>query len=533
MSHTPSYFSPSDDDAADGYGDPLDESIPTDLDAFWGASEEVPPSVALWPGETEPQVVTLTTKQQGFMNLATGYKEAGIRILVLQGEGGSGKTFVLAQLARTVKDMVFCAPTHQARNVLFENLVAAGLENPIVTTVAALLGKVPDKSRPPGGDVLELNFIYAGGGDVFSPEGIVLVADEASMIDLPDIKALAARNRNGLTILSGDPYQLPPVQGTAAWDALENTIAAGQGAKVVLDRNMRSEEPDLTAWINEVRRTGELPTEPCAHVTYYTSRQLWHEAIRRHVQERGARNVIALAYTNASVNATAALVRNAEGYPEHQAIEGEVLRINSTHAFLDWHEVYRQLLRENYSRDEAFQMAGARVRRHQLQTGDLIEVLEAYDPVPCRLGWAFKAPWRQEVRARILTGEFQGQDCTLHLAELGNLDPVKGLLEECRDVINLVLAGERKDPRALSICNPNLGDQIPSNGQLWGKHFYGARDMFCLASNAVALTVHRAQGSGRDVVFIDWSDISGPEARQLKYTAVSRARQQLHILRTR
>jgi AAA domain-containing protein/UvrD-like helicase family protein len=471
---------------------------------------------------------TLTAQQQKFLNLATSWQTVGLRIIVLQGEGGSGKTFVLSRLAQQVPDMLFVAPTHQARNVLFEELCNAGLEDPQTTTVASLLGKVPDRGRPPAGDVLELNFCMAA-GEPFDP-GTVIVVDEASMVDLSDIRIIAARNKRGLTILSGDPYQLPPVQGTAAWDALEKTIVAGEGAKVVLDRNLRSEEPDLTDWINEVRRTGQLPEKPCSQVTYYKDRKTWHEALKQTLEEHGAHNVIALAYTNASVNATAAVVRGSSGYPEHQAATGEILRIAGTYGFLDWREEFQRLSR-TMDRDQAFKEASARVKSHQLQTGDLVEVLHAFDPTPYSVGWAFGRPWRQPVKVRILTGNFRDGEVTLYLAEIGNPAPLKALLEEVRDVIFKVMDDETKDPRALFIRNPAYDDPKPTMGQLWGKHFYGVREAFCIVTNAAVLTVHKAQGSGRQHVFIDWNDISGPEARELKYTAVSRARQTLHILK--
>jgi exodeoxyribonuclease-5 len=68
--------------------------------------------------------------------------------------------------------------------------------------------------------------------------------------------------------------------------------------------------------------------------------------------------------------------------------------------------------------------------------------------------------------------------------------------------------------------------------QVW-EAFYELKEMFARLDYAYATTVHRAQGSTFDTVFVDYRDIAacrGPERRPLFYVAVTRPARRLAVL---
>ena len=498
-------------------------------------------------GLPEEPMAELTKEQQAFLD-AVADAEPGA-LIALTGEGGAGKTYVLARMASAhlarmaVKEeeeavprlgrdqaplVVFACPTHQARNVLKDELEAAGCDAQ-VTTVASLLKKAPDRSRPPTGDVLRQTFISNGGDPL--PPGTILVLDEVSMDSVADVAALRALNKAGVTVLSGDPAQLPPVEGESIWQALAKTEAAGKATHYHLTQNLRARSPDLVSYINEIRRTGALPAHaPAEVVTIYRNRRQFHEALLVCLNEGGPSRVAALAYRNDTVNRTADVVRAAYGYRPGYAVDGEVLRVNGAMSVLDWRTEYERLkYEEGMSQEDAFRQASENVRDRQIQTGDLMVVLKAGEPKPYSVAWAPGQAMQQVCLVRMLTGAFEGEERRLPLARLGNPQDVKDLLEACRLTIKQAVDGVANQYTS-EIDRDFRTGHLPPAGKLWGEYFYKVQDKFCLAQNAASMTIHKAQGSGRDHVFVDWVDLAGDEADQLRYTACSRARQHLHIL---
>lgn len=485
-----------------------------------------------------------TPEQQAFLEAVTAGAPGAL--IALTGEGGAGKTWVLARMAVAHQEwcamvqesapagtftepppVIFACPTHQARNVLQEELAAAGCDVK-VTTVASLLRKAPDRSRPPSGDVLRQNFL-SGGGDPF-PAGTVLVLDEVSMDSVGDVLSLRALNKEGITVLSGDPAQLPPVEGESVWQALAKTEAAGKAAHYHLTQNLRAKSQDLVSYINEIRRTGTLPAHvPAEAVTIYRDRQQFHEALLACLKETGPSRVAALAFRNATVNRTADVVRAAYGYRPGYAVEGEILRVNGAMSVLDWRTEYERLkYEEGLSQEDAFRQATENVRDRQIQVGDLMQVLKAGEPKPYTVAWAPGLAMQQVCLVRMLTGAFIYEQRRLPLAMLGNPQDVKNLLEACVVTIRQAVDGVENQYTAQIERDSRTG-RLPPAGKLWGDYFYKVRDAFCLTQNAASLTVHKAQGSGRDNIFVDWLDLAGDNAEELRYTAASRARQHLHI----
>lgn len=126
------------------------------------------------------------------------------RFLSLIGGGGTGKTFTVMELIRSLSGTTVCvaAPTNKVKNRIAKAM--GGLTNVTFRTIASLLGKQPDfddKGRVVFlGKTREYNFS-------------LLVIDEASMVNEEDLNALLHSLEEDVSILGvGDDHQHFPVK---------------------------------------------------------------------------------------------------------------------------------------------------------------------------------------------------------------------------------------------------------------------------------------------------------------------------------
>ena len=147
--------------------------------------------------------VTLNTEQQQFFDKihALDFDK-----LLLTGEAGAGKTFVLtqalAQLHREGVKVLLCAPTHMARINLQQKMPEDVRHEMQTATVASLL--------------MRHGFTTDSGGTAFTRPKIdrlgqwtVIAIDEASMLGANDVEAL--QSSGAKIIYTGDFAQLPTV----------------------------------------------------------------------------------------------------------------------------------------------------------------------------------------------------------------------------------------------------------------------------------------------------------------------------------
>ncbi|MDI3262150.1 MAG: exodeoxyribonuclease V subunit alpha [Fulvimonas sp.] len=193
------------------------------------------------------------------------------RLFVLTGGPGTGKTTTVLRMLlmrlKTLPDarIAVAAPTGKAAQRLVQSLRAgrqALLENrvaPLPETWRALLDRLPD------GEALTLHRLlgYDPRRNRYTRDRAhplaadLVVVDEASMVDLPTLRALLEALRPEATlILVGDADQLAPVGiGTVLLDLVVALEARASPALVRLTHSFRAERP--LAAINDAVRKGE------------------------------------------------------------------------------------------------------------------------------------------------------------------------------------------------------------------------------------------------------------------------------------
>lgn len=152
---------------------------------------------------------------------------------VLAGSPGCGKTYVAAELIKSIKRLYpysyICAaaPTGKAAVRLTESLAKCGVDL-TATTIHALLGVEAGE--------IGLRFKFRAGKPL--PAKFIFI-DEASMPDIPLITSLLeARGRGTHLLFLGDPHQLPPVgHGAPLRDILECGESIPSGTLSEIHRN--------------------------------------------------------------------------------------------------------------------------------------------------------------------------------------------------------------------------------------------------------------------------------------------------------
>lgn len=159
----------------------------------------------------------LNTEQQGFFDKVTS---GNFNKLLLTGEAGCGKTYVLtqalAELFRQGKNVLICAPTHLARINLLEKMPDDVRPYIPTSTVASLLSRH-------GFNVGDGNIAFtAPKGDRINGWEVIAI-DEVSMLSKRDYDVL--KNSAAKIVFTGDFAQLPTIMqkgsGMADDDELE------------------------------------------------------------------------------------------------------------------------------------------------------------------------------------------------------------------------------------------------------------------------------------------------------------------------
>lgn len=156
-------------------------------------------------------------------------------ITLISGAAGTGKTFVLARIARAFCSaglrVALCSPTGKAAKRIEETLRAQGLDFE-ARTIHRLLRYDGQKYRRPS--LSEPFHLSDDPDEAPDPPYDAVIVDEVSMVDVPLMAALLQRidfERTRL-VLVGDHNQLPPV---GPGNVLRDLIAHGLVPTVVLE----------------------------------------------------------------------------------------------------------------------------------------------------------------------------------------------------------------------------------------------------------------------------------------------------------
>lgn len=158
------------------------------------------------------QNITLTPDQAEAEELIKGwYFNLGTQIFVLCGYAGTGKTFLIDHVVRSLglvpnESAVFVTPTGKAASVL----IRCGL--PASTLHSLIYTREEDIEVNEDGEVISERFLRFVKKEKISSEIRLIVVDETSMVADDTLKDLLSFGVKCL--FCGDPAQLPPVGGS-------------------------------------------------------------------------------------------------------------------------------------------------------------------------------------------------------------------------------------------------------------------------------------------------------------------------------
>lgn len=231
------------------------------------------------------------------------------RPYVLCGPAGTGKTTIMAELARRLapREVAFVAPTGKASLVLSSRLQREPGENlGSATTIHRALYGASDEVEGKG--------LIFGDPHAPCPEGAVLVVDEASMVGRALHQDLVAYMPPDSTLIYvGDREQLPPVDGV--WGPNFNAPTA-----LLTEIHRQALDSPILRIATDIRQGGRLPV---ASEPGYTRRTGSLDDVVRWMVERRDRDATVLCATNDTRKELNARIRAAIGHPADQVVAGD------------------------------------------------------------------------------------------------------------------------------------------------------------------------------------------------------------------
>ena len=416
---------------------------------------------------------TFTDDQEAAYDTVYDRLARGERYTGLRGYAGTGKTYLVSRLVEQLVEedctVTVCAPTHKAVQVLSQQLSGLGDAPVDMQTLHSFLGL---RLEPAGDGEYEL--VHDDGCDF--TEGIVIV-DEASMIGREEWQHIEETSGFVQWLFVGDPAQLPPVN--------EDPSPALDVPGPTLETIHRQAADNPILELATQIRTGEAGRfestfEDGKGVAVTHNRREFLDSILRAFDTEAfaedATHARVLAYRNKTVRRYNREIRATRyGTDAPRFVEKEWLVATET-----WfHEGVPRLTNSEE----------VRVKKAS------VDLFEADDQSEWKT-------WKLKVRT-----PGRGLTRTAHVLHEDEFERYENALNKRREAAK-------------------------EDGAKWNR-YYELRERFARVDYAYASTVHKAQGSTFDTVFVDHRDLQacrGAERQALLYVAVTRPARRLALL---
>ena len=423
----------------------------------------------------------LTKAQQQALEKLKSFLRSNQSFFRLSGYAGTGKSFLICHLIEWLDSLdfefVIAAPTNKAAKSLMQVAMSLGL-NIDVKTVAQLLGQQPEINEETGIEE------FTSPGEAEFDDYDVVIIDEFSMINrsnFEEIVTAIALTINTKVIFVGDEAQLPPVKEQQPMVAISDYI-------------------DDTATLNKiVRYEGEIA--------------IVAEKIRSNQQ-----------YTRKMYPFQTSADQTVVCQPRKQWLE-TITQYFKSHEYKTNPDYARLLVWRNKTAASANRFVRSRLWGKDAPIfvpGDrLISRKPLFRPRPGQKG---KNKWGILIN--------NSEECSVTDQPTIKQLSFDKIAYQYRSVPVKTDTGFEVNLSILTEQGERLrNEQIKSyvEKKQWQKYFDLSRT-FDDVTYAYSLTVHKAQGSGIDYVFLDTEDLQGcPDLQKILYTALTRAKMRVFI----
>ena len=426
-------------------------------------------------------VKQLTPAQLEALDRLKSFVESNESFFRLSGYAGSGKSFLICHLMKWLVDREFtfvaAAPTNKAAKNLKLLALTTGIDID-VKTVAQLLGQQPEINEETGIEEFTAN------NDAQFDDYSVIIIDEFSMINRSNFDAIVdavAMTIDTKVIFVGDSAQLPPVKESSPIVATSEYI-------------------DSTATLDEiVRYEGEIAV------------------VAEKIRTQNKYNKILYPFQTSEDRTIVTQPRKEWLETVTEYFSCDTYKTNPNYA--------RLLVWKNKTALAANKFVRSRMWGKDAPTyvpGDrLIAKKPLFRPRPGQKG---KNKWGILIN--------NSEECTV--SELPKLKQLT-FDKEIYTCLSVPVTTDSQTPFNLSILTIE-SEQFRSEKikyyvekKQWNRYFDLLR-MFDDVTYAYALTVHKAQGSGIDYVFLDTEDMNYcPDLQKMLYTALTRTKVKVFI----
>ena len=245
-------------------------------------------------------------------------------ITSIGGFAGTGKSFLLAELAKAMKADVL-TPTHKAATVLRDRGVrnARTLHSVLYAMSEYAVYELPDGKKvemsfsdeaPPGSRLVSSKMV-ASKRDEASGDAEIALVDEGSMLSPAHVQDLLDVYKR--LVILGDPFQLPPVKAQDFFGQLKHDVFLTEVHRTAM-------ENPITAYATKLRTDGVLSQPPaCKEIVCLDARRA---GLFKRLAETNTQNIV---WTNRLRHSVNRNIRKELGFPEDQLVPGDKLMVLS------------------------------------------------------------------------------------------------------------------------------------------------------------------------------------------------------------